>query len=83
MKNTANILIVIGGGLVLIPFAYLYFSHRLVSQILSELIVRGQTNPTVDLTPILPNYYIPVCLLLGIACIGIGIFFAGRENKED
>jgi cytochrome bd-type quinol oxidase subunit 2 len=83
MKNTANVLIVTGGIIILTPFAYLYFTYRLTSHALYAAIEQGQLDYKVNLKPVLPEYYIPICLMLGVACLATGVFFAWRGHKQN
>ena len=83
MKNTGNILIVTGSLFILSPFAYVYFTNRLVAQALYPAIERGELDYKIKFNQSLPEYYIPICLILGLACIGIGVFSAWRGDKKN
>ena len=83
MKNTANVLIVAGGLIVLSPFAFLYFTYRLAAQAVYAAIEQGQLDYKVNFKPNPPEYYIPLCLMLGLACIVAGVFFAWRGHKQN
>jgi hypothetical protein len=80
--SSANTLIVVGGCLVMAPLAFLYFSYRLGAQVLSEAIAHETQWDKVNFHPMLPEYYVPACLILGALCIGIGVFLSWQARRE-
>lgn len=82
-SSSANILIIVGGCLVIAPLAFLYLSYRLIAQLLSEAMTHGGQWDKVDFRPAPPEYYVPLCLILGAACIGVGVFLSWRGRGSD
>lgn len=81
--STANILIIVGGCLILAPLAFLYLCYRLASQVLSEAISHGLQWEKVNLHPLPPDYYVSIWIITGLLCIGIGVYLASEgKNKE-
>ena len=82
MKSSwANALIIVGGCLVVTPLAFLYMSYRLIAQMLSEAVAHG-IEPRASLSPMLPGYYVPACLLLGTFCIGVGVLLTWKGKRH-
>jgi hypothetical protein len=79
-SSSANILIVVGGCLIIAPLAFLYLSYRLIAQVLSELVVHGSQWDKVNFHPTPPEYYVPLCLIIGAICIGVGMFLSWRDR---
>ena len=81
MKSTANTLLIVGGGIVLAPLAYMYLCNRLIAQTLVAIAQHSPGNDAnVNFKPGLPEYYVPICLLIGATCIGVGILLARRSR---
>ena len=82
MRGTANTLIVVGGSLVLAPLMYTYLCYRLLAQTAAVRISYRPESGHITLDwPILPDYYVPLCLLIGTMCMGGGIFLAWRSPE--
>ena len=79
MKSSSCILFLVGGGIIVAPMAFLYLTYRLSAQTLLEAIDKGRDWDKVNFHPIPPEYYFPVCLLIGFLCIGSGVVLAFRE----
>jgi hypothetical protein len=73
-------MIIVGGCLIIAPLAFLYFSYRLIAQLLSEALAHGTQWDKVTFRPEPPEYYVPVCLILGGLCIGVGVLLAWRNK---
>ncbi len=80
-SSSAKILIIVGGCLVIAPLAFLYFTYRLSAQVLSDAIAHGSQWDNVNFHPVPPEYYTPVCLLLGALCIGAGMLLSWRDGN--
>ncbi len=78
--SSANTLIIVGGGLIIAPLAFLYLSYRLITRLLSEAMTHGRPWDKVDFRPAPPEYYVPACLILGALCIGIGVALSWRDS---
>lgn len=81
-SSSSNILLIIGGCLIVAPLAFIYLSYRLSAQVLAEAMAHGRQWDKVDFHPAPPEYYFPVCLLLGVLCIGIGVFLSQQDRNR-
>lgn len=70
-------LVITGGALVIAPLIYRYLVYRLIAQVLIE---RADSDK-IKFGSSLPEYYIPVCLAIGLICIGVGIVFEIKDRK--
>src|ERR1700753_3851580 len=81
MKSSpANILIIVGGCLVIAPLAFLYMSYCLLTRLLSEAMDRGFGPADVHLRPFPPEYYVPACLILGTLCLCVGALLSWQDR---
>lgn len=80
-SSTANVLIIVGGCLIVAPLAFLYMSYRLITQMIFEAMARGVEAPHAHLDPPPPGYYVPICLILGALCIGVGVLLHWKEKR--
>ena len=84
MKNfTPNLLIVTGGMLIVSPFVYLYLVYRLSSTTMLDGIAAGRVWDKVTFNPPLPEYYVPLVLVVGILCIISGAVTNAISNRPD
>lgn len=82
MRATANTLIAVGGCVILGPLVYTYLCYRLVAQTMAVRIPYRPESGQINFTGIvLPDYYVPLCLLIGALCIGVGISSAWRSRE--
>ena len=60
---------------------FLYQSYELAANTLKESWNHGIEATKYTFTPALPEYYIPVCLLIGGLCLGIGVCLIWKEHR--
>lgn len=81
MKSpTANLLIIVGGCLIVAPLVFLYFSYRLAAHAFSVALAHGKQWDKVTVYPLPPEYYVPACLIFGVLCIGVGALLSRQAE---
>ena len=78
IKSVPICLITVGGCLVLGPVIYTYLVYKLGAETAAQIVTSGKFH--IEFPPVLPEYYIPACLTIGILCIACGTLLGWRNR---
>lgn len=81
-SSSAKILIIVGGCLVVAPMVFLYMSYQLLANAQKDTWNHGRSYTDFKFTPSLPEYYVPLCLLIGVVCIALGAYISWQEYQR-